>query len=91
MKRIVNALRKLNREKNMTNINRPRPFSLTLLAASLALPAMAQLHKPTLTEFDAPGAGTISSPACAPECGTFAFANNALGDQTLPTFAFRSL
>ena len=50
-----------------------------MLAASLALPAMAQLHKPTLTEFDAPGAGTVSSPACAPNCGTFAFANNDLG------------
>jgi hypothetical protein len=79
MKRIVNALSKLNREKDMTKINRPIFLSVTLLASCLALPAMAQLHKPTLTEFDGPGAGTVSSPACAPDCGTFGFANNALG------------
>jgi hypothetical protein len=64
----------------MTNIEQTRFFTLTFLAASLTLPAMAQLHKPTLTEFDAPGAATVSSPACANAgCGTTAFANNAEG------------
>src|ERR1035441_10500670 len=53
----------------------------TLLAAILALPATAQSNKPTVIEFDAPGAGTVSSPACANAlgCGTVAFANNDLG------------
>jgi hypothetical protein len=32
-----------------------------------------------LVEFNAPGAATVSSPACAPNCGTVAFYNNDLG------------
>src|SRR5271170_7190220 len=38
-----------------------------------------EVHQPRLIEFDAPGAATVSSPACAPACGTFAYANNDLG------------
>jgi hypothetical protein len=33
----------------------------------------------TLVEFDAPGSATAVSQACAPLCGTVAYANNALG------------
>jgi hypothetical protein len=65
--------------KDMTNRKQMSFLSLTLLAASLALPAMAQTPKPRLTEFDAPGAGTVSSPECAPSCGTLAYANNIEG------------
>lgn len=36
-------------------------------------------QKPKLIEFDPPGTGTVSSPACVPSCGTQAFANNNLG------------
>ena len=32
-----------------------------------------------LIEFDAPGAGTVASPACGSACGTIALANNDLG------------
>src|ERR1022692_947171 len=46
----------------MTNIKQTGFLTMTWLAANLALPAMAQLHQPTLTEFDAPGAGTVSRP-----------------------------
>jgi hypothetical protein len=64
----------------MTRSKQAKLFSLTL-AASLALPVFAQQHKPTLTEFDAPGAVTVSLPACAnlAGCGTVALANNSLG------------
>jgi hypothetical protein len=60
----------------MTNINQTGFLSLTLLTASLALHGMAQS---TLTEFDAPRAAIVSSPACAPSCGTIALANNTSG------------
>ncbi len=65
----------------MTNLKQMNFLSLTFLAASLAPPALAQPPKPTLTEFDAPGAATVSSPACASAlgCGTVAFANNDQG------------
>jgi hypothetical protein len=71
----------IERGKHMTNIKQMRFPGLTLLAASLALPAMAQLSKPTLTEFDVPGAAIVSSPVCAnvSGCGTVALANNGLG------------
>jgi hypothetical protein len=36
-------------------------------------------HEPKLIEFDAPDAGTVSSPACAPDCGTLAYAVNDRG------------
>ena len=64
-----------------TAIGQPGFLVWALLAASLAIPAMAQSNKPTVVEFDAPGAGTVSSPACANAlgCGTVAFANNDLG------------
>jgi hypothetical protein len=61
---------------------------MTLFAAltiSVRLPAQEQPdnhrygQEPKLVEFDAPRAGTVSSPACAPYCGTFANANNDLG------------
>jgi hypothetical protein len=38
-----------------------------------------QGHKPKLVPFDAPGAATKSTPACAPLCGTLAYANNDFG------------
>jgi len=60
----------------MTNRMQARFLNLTLLLASLALPAMAQ---PKVTVIDAPGAGTVSSPICAPLCGTTAYAINDLG------------
>jgi hypothetical protein len=41
---------------------------------------MARWNKPTITVIDAPGAVTVSSPACAPFCGTTVQANNDLGD-----------
>jgi predicted membrane protein len=38
-------------------------------------------HDARLIEFDPSGTGTVSSPACAPSyCGTFAYANNNLGE-----------
>jgi hypothetical protein len=37
-------------------------------------------HDPKLIEFDAPAAGTVSSPVCAPFCGTTAYANDNLGE-----------
>jgi hypothetical protein len=55
------------------------------LAIAVPLPALAQAdgssgsHKPKLVEFSAPGAATESTTACAPYCGTFAYANNDLG------------
>jgi hypothetical protein len=51
-------------------------FSLSVLTA-LAISVRSSAQE--LVEFDAPRAGTVSSPACAPSCGTFAFANNDLG------------
>jgi hypothetical protein len=55
------------------------------LAISVQLPAQGQQddhsfgQKPKLIEFDPPGTGTVSSPVCAPSCGTQVFANNNLG------------
>lgn len=40
----------------MQNIKRMRLLGLTLLAAGMAVPAVAQLSKPIIIEFDAPGA-----------------------------------
>src|SRR5208283_1202634 len=45
-------------------------------ALAITLPTSAQGH---ITEFDAPGAAKVSSPACAPDCGTLAQVNNDLG------------
>src|SRR5271165_5312504 len=51
-------------------------FSLCALAAlTTSVPSFGQ----KLIEFDAPGAGTVSLPLCAPDCGTLAQANNDLG------------
>jgi hypothetical protein len=55
------------------------------LAIAVHLPILAQAdgssdsHKPKLLEFDAPGGTTETSAACAPSCGTFAYANNDRG------------
>jgi hypothetical protein len=49
---------------------------VALTSFSSAQPATREAR---LVEFDAPGAGTVSSPACAPNCGTVAFDNNDLG------------
>jgi hypothetical protein len=50
------------------------------LAVCVSAPKLwAQESKGTLIEFDAPNAGTVNSPECAPYCGTFAYANNDLG------------
>jgi hypothetical protein len=61
-------------------------LNLTIIAAGLTLPAMAEPRGATtpgtLTEFDVPGAITESVPACAPVCGTIPQANNALGEIT---------
>jgi len=39
----------------------------------------ADKPQPTIITFDAPGAATVASPACAPFCGTFAYALNEQG------------
>lgn len=39
-------------------IKQARFLTLTLLAAGAAMPVLAQLNKPTIIEFNAPGAGT---------------------------------
>jgi hypothetical protein len=51
---------------------------IVALAMTAPLPAQNR-HAPKLIPFDAPGASTVSSPLCAPECGTIALANNADG------------
>ena len=61
---------------------------MALLLAVSAVETFAQDAKdngskivgPKLIEFDPPGTATRSSSACAPFCGTFAYANNDLGD-----------
>src|SRR5271169_3178033 len=51
-------------------------FSLCALAAlTTSVPSFGQ----ELIEFDAPGAGTVSSPECAPYCGTIPNGINDLG------------
>ena len=55
-------------------------LSVTLLAAILPLPAMAQEGKIAITEFDAPNSTKVSSMKCAGFCGTTAYSNNNLGD-----------
>jgi len=50
---------------------------VALTSFSSAQPAAREAR---LVEFDAPGAATVSSPACAPNCGTVAFDNNDLGE-----------
>jgi len=59
-------------------------FAICSLTSSIQLSAEEaqnknQCHKSQLVEFDAPGAATVSSPLCAPGCGTFANDNNDLG------------
>jgi hypothetical protein len=51
-------------------------FSLCALAA-LTTSVSSSAQAPMV--FDAPGAATVSSPECAPYCGTMPFANNDLG------------
>ena len=50
---------------------------LVLTSFSSAEPATREAR---LVEFDAPGAATVSSPFCAPNCGTIAYDNNDLGE-----------
>jgi len=59
-------------------------FTICSLTASIQSSAQQpqnknQCHEPQLVEFDAPGAATVSSPVCAPFCGTVAYDNNDLG------------
>ncbi len=49
----------------MKNMKQARLLGFTLLVSGMATPALAQPHKPTIIEFDAPGAGT------GPYQGTF--------------------
>jgi len=49
---------------------------LALTNFSSAQPAPREAR---LVEIDAPGAATVSSPACAPFCGTVAYDNNDSG------------
>jgi len=53
-------------------------LSVVCLFAALAItpPTYAQGH---IIVFDAPGAATVSSPECAPDCGTLPLANNDWG------------
>lgn len=54
-----------------------------IVALAIAVPLPAQDGgSPKPIPFDAPGAATVSSPLCAPDCGTFALANNAAGAVT---------
>jgi hypothetical protein len=51
-----------------------------IVALAMTTPSPAQNgHAPKLIAFEAPDAGTVSSPLCAPACGTLALANNAEG------------
>jgi probable HAF family extracellular repeat protein len=53
-------------------------FLIVLLMSSV--PSIAQVPQGSkLIEFDPPGTGTVSSPHCAPGCGTNAYAINAKG------------
>jgi probable HAF family extracellular repeat protein len=52
---------------------------LGLLAQALDPSGDAQDRKPIIITFNAPDAGTVSSPACAPDCGTLAYAVNDRG------------
>jgi len=60
-------------------------FLVVALATAVHPSASAQQenwgqgHKPKLVPFDAPGAATKSTPACAPLCGTLPYANNDFG------------
>src|SRR5579863_2371691 len=56
----------------------PIRSSLCALTA-LITSALSSAQVSRLIEFDAPGAGTVSVPACAPYCGTTPLANNAEG------------
>ena len=53
--------------------------ALALLTLTSLSSARAATWEARLVEFDAPGAATVSSPVCAPNCGTVAFDNNDLG------------
>ncbi len=50
------------------------------VALGFAVPSEAQKRQESsLIEFDPPGTISMSTPACAPSCGTFAYANNSEG------------
>ena len=52
-------------------------LSAALAALTISFPLSAR--GPRRIEFNAPAAGTVSSSACAAQCGTLALANNNLG------------
>jgi hypothetical protein len=58
---------------------RKKPLCLVFWVLALGLSANAQNYNATIITFDAPGAGTVNSSVCAPDCGTIAYANNNLG------------
>jgi hypothetical protein len=64
-------------------IARRRALAVCLVLCWLGLGLLASgqdwNRRPVIITFDAPGAGTVNSPVCAPYCGTFAYANNSLG------------
>jgi hypothetical protein len=62
-----------------TGPKRTLAVCLLLCALGPALSAKAQDFNGTIITFDAPGAGTLNSAVCAPDCGTVANANNDLG------------
>ena len=63
-----------------TNLIQAAVAALTLAAAGYAqLSTSVQSYAQQLIEFDVPRAATVSSPVCAPLCGTVAYANNSEG------------
>jgi len=54
-------------------------FLLSAELAALTISVQLSAQEPVLTEFNAPGDTTVTSPACAPQCGTVPLANNDRG------------
>src|SRR5215471_10336910 len=54
--------------------------ALAFLASTSFSSAQLATREARLVEFDAPNAATVSSSACAPNCGTVAYDNNDLGE-----------
>jgi hypothetical protein len=48
------------KEKDMKKIKRARYFALAVPAIGMAMPVLAQMNKPSITEFDVPGAATVA-------------------------------
>src|ERR1700733_9666286 len=63
-----------------TNLIQAAIAALTLAGAGYAqLSTSVQSYAQQLIKFDVPRAATVSSPVCAPLCGTVAYANNSEG------------